>query len=135
VDVSNAYHAELLQVAAMALPVSVLDIEAERVRALERAAEFPAPADGDAHRERSMLYESTAVQSPSAHSGSASSRTRSDESDTKHIGLSLSGKKTSSPDLQKGTEAGDPLEYIRAQMHEQVCISCNDGVLYCWRQR
>lgn len=151
VDANSAYLEEQQHLAGMLQASSVLDIEAERVRALVdkgTGLEGMASLDVDAVAERSQLYpRSSAGQGrggspPMAQQvGSAGAvstqfstgqRTVPQLSDLEMgtMGLSLSGKKSSSPPVTSTTETGtsavagngDTLEYIRTQMLEQVTL-------------
>jgi hypothetical protein len=120
---------------------SVLDIEAERVRALEKGAgtEFPGSLEADGGDERSHQYIRSSAQ-PSvfpAHS-LPTTRTQSIDLETGSMGLSLSSRRSAATPVTStltvstgfgastgaGGGQGDPLEYIRAQMLEQVRSYC-----------
>jgi hypothetical protein len=137
----SAHWEEQQQLAAMMQASSVLDIEAERVRALEKGAgsEFPGSLEADGGDERSHQYLRTTAQSSAqlplfpAHS-LPTTRTQSMDLETGSMGLSLSSRRsavtpvTSTLTVSTGVGAcvgagasqADPLEYIRAQMLEQV---------------
>lgn len=146
VDGTSVYYEEQLMLAAMLLSSSVLDIETERVRQLERGTDISAvPTILDTEHvepksERSLLYKnSQAAGSKVSNRGSISpSPVDSDfmvdlEAATNVVRGSSKPPKAAS--RQSSRELGyvppfvDPLDYIRAQIQEQVpplrpVISC-----------
>jgi hypothetical protein len=140
-DGNSAHWEEQQQLAAMMQASSVLDIEAERVRALEKGAgsEFPGSLEADGGDERSHQYVRTTAQSSAqfplfpAHS-LPTTRTQSIDLETGSMGLSLSSRRSAATPVTStltvstgfgasaaaGASQADPLEYIRAQMLEQV---------------
>lgn len=161
VDASSAYLEEQQHLAGMLQASSVLDIEAERVRALfEKGTgmEGAVSLDVDTMAERSQLYPRTqagqrgsspplAQQLGSGGSVGAQYPTgqrpvpQSTDLEMGTMGLSLSAKKSASPPVTSTTETGttgvvgggDALEYIRTQMLEQVRLSMGHHVAWSYR--
>jgi hypothetical protein len=133
VDSSSALHEEQLNLSAMLLASSVLDIETERVRAAEKTAESADTAldeDTEPQDERSLLYKPRPAPSPSAPlgEGDANLDVKLDVLESgqsavvdgipvrlpQRLGASFEAS------VKGKVPASDPLEYIRLQMQEQV---------------
>lgn len=138
---ASAYYEEQLMLAAMLLSSSVLDIETERVRQLERGVDICVTAahlDNDhseVKSERSLLYKNTQASTSKVSTRGSVSPSPVDgafmiDLEAAAVELRTSGIKEPKPaSRQSSKEFGylppyiDPLDYIRTQIQEQVCHS------------
>lgn len=139
---ASAYYEEQLMLAAMLLSSSVLDIETERVRQLERGVDISATTahldtdHSEVKSERSLLYKNTQGSASKVSTRGSVSPSPVDgafmiDLEAPAVEVRKSGIKEPKPaSRQSSKEFGylppyiDPLDYIRTQIQEQVCNPC-----------
>ena len=138
-DGFGSHSEEQLQLSSMMLSGTVLDIETERLRLVERAVESSFAIDGEVQDERSLLYSHpshspiptrtrvpVSATTASASMPAASSAIACDalhEKVMEDTDLEVGADFGTDINTTTGSNAGvllDPLEFIRSQMDEQV---------------